>query len=122
MDAPTSTDFLPSESIEPAQAVLAEVTCNWAEEPDALKSTTAVIVHAARDMLVLEAPDPSLVLPSVGTAMFVAGDGRQVYGRLPNTAGAADSWCPSAPARSAAIRGCVSAWPVRCAARRCPRR
>ncbi len=82
MDAPLSTDLPPPDSTEPAQAVLAEVTCTWAEQADVLKSVLAVIVHAARDMLILEAADQHPALPSVGTAMFVAGANQRVYGRL----------------------------------------
>lgn len=60
-------------------AVLAEVTCAWG---DADESTTAVIVHAARDMLVLEASDSRRDLPPLGTEMRVHGASGDVVGRL----------------------------------------
>lgn len=74
MDSPVHD----SSGVEP-HAVLAEVTCAWG---DADESTTAVIVHAARDMLVLEASDSTRDLPPVGTEMRVHGAAGDYVGRL----------------------------------------
>jgi hypothetical protein len=85
MDSPVSADHPapaagPAQpDLEPAHAVLAEVTCRWgvSEEP-----ATAVIVHAAREMLVLEATDPGQALPALGTEIQVLGASHDVTGRL----------------------------------------
>jgi hypothetical protein len=72
-----------------AQAVLAEVTCTWDELPADETSAqttgeqaTAVIVHAGRDMLVLEAADPLRTLPPLGTLVNVTSDTQHTTGRL----------------------------------------
>jgi hypothetical protein len=67
---------------EPAQAVLAEVTCTWSHDMSAPEHTTALVVHAAREMLVLEATDPRHALPALGTLLEVTGDIEQLTGRL----------------------------------------
>jgi hypothetical protein len=82
MDSLPSTDPDSAHGREPAQAVLVGVTCSWGEAPNEPESVTAVIVHAARDMLVLEATDPARILPPMGTAMQVKGLTQQVDGRL----------------------------------------
>jgi hypothetical protein len=63
-----------------AHAVLAEVNCSWGEGD--LDQATAVIVHAALEMLVLEAIDPNRVLPPLGTEVRVTSDTRDLTGRL----------------------------------------
>jgi hypothetical protein len=68
------------DSTDSAQAVLAEVTCRWGEGSE--DTASAVIVHAARDMLVLEAADPRRVLPPLGTEVHVTSESRDVSGRL----------------------------------------
>jgi hypothetical protein len=77
MDVRTSTD-----TAEPAQAVLAEVTCRWNDDVTGPDQATAVVVHAARDMLVLEAANPRQALPPLGTVIEVSGDIEQLTGRL----------------------------------------
>jgi hypothetical protein len=69
---------------ESAQAVLAEVTCTWGEPATDAASdrATAVIVHAGRDVLVLEAADPLRTLPPLGTLVNVTGPTQQTTGRL----------------------------------------
>lgn len=44
-------------------AVLAELECTWGDA----QSTRALVVHAGREMLILEASDPERPLPDVGT-------------------------------------------------------
>ena len=56
---------------------LAMVTCSW--DPG---SADAVIVHSAPHMLVLEATDPGVVLPTIGTHIQVNGDSLALSGRL----------------------------------------
>jgi hypothetical protein len=65
-------------------AVLAEVTCTWgdADENEERGGTTAAVVHSARGMLVLEATDPSVTLPSIGTALQIDDGTDQVTGRM----------------------------------------
>ncbi len=64
-------------------AVLAEVTCTWADDDDADgHATTAAVVHSARDMLVLELTDASVVLPSIGTTLHVSDGTETVSGRI----------------------------------------
>jgi hypothetical protein len=60
-------------------AVLADVTCCWGAAED---RTTAVIVHAARGMLVLEAVDPGVTLPPLGTEVRVSGEMQELTGRV----------------------------------------
>lgn len=67
------------DSLPQMQAVLAEATCIWA---DADERTNAVIVHAARDILVLEATDTSRTLPPLGTEVRVRSDSGDQTGRL----------------------------------------
>ncbi|MGI9148267.1 MAG: hypothetical protein ACR2IK_17225 [Chloroflexota bacterium] len=67
---------------EPTQAVLAEVTCLWRDNENAPCQATAVLVHAGRDMLVLEASNPRQALPPVGTLIQVGGDIEHQTGRL----------------------------------------
>jgi hypothetical protein len=64
-------------------AVLAEVTCTWANEDDVEGgAATAAVVHSARDMLVLELTDASVSLPSIGTALQVSDGTEAVSGRI----------------------------------------
>jgi hypothetical protein len=81
MDLRTATDPHPSDT-EAAQAVLAEVTCTWSHDLNAPENTTALVIHAARDMLVLEATDPRTALPALGTLLEVTGDIEHLSGRL----------------------------------------
>ena len=78
MDSPASFDPHAADGAGPAHAVLAEVSCRWLEHDP----VTAVILHTAQDMLVLEAADPRQTLPPLGTLMHVSGDALQVSGRL----------------------------------------
>ena len=82
MDLRVTTDLGAADSTGPAQAVLAEVTCTWSHDMNAPQQATAVVVHAAREMLVLEASNPRQVLPALGTLMQVSGDLEQLTGRL----------------------------------------
>jgi len=75
-------DFRAAETSEPAQAVLAEVTCTWNHDLNGPERTTAVVVHVARDMLVLEATNPRQALPALGTLIAVTGDIESLTGRL----------------------------------------
>ncbi len=58
-------------------AVLAQVTCTWAEG-----QATAVVVHSGGGMLVLEATDPRADLPPIGAPVEVRGQGEPKRGRL----------------------------------------
>jgi hypothetical protein len=78
MDSPASFDPHDADAVGPAHAVLAEVSCQWLEH----KPVTAVILHTANDMLVLEAADPRQTLPPLGTLMHVSGDALKISGRL----------------------------------------
>jgi PilZ domain len=60
-----------------SNAFLAEVTCTWESE-----AISAAVVHSAHDMLVLEATDPSVSLPSIGTALQVSDGTDEITGRL----------------------------------------
>jgi hypothetical protein len=79
MDSTAPTDQHLPNVAETAHAVLAEVTCRWGDADD---QTTAVIVHSARGMLVLEAADSSRPLPPAGTEVRVAGAREDLVGRL----------------------------------------
>jgi hypothetical protein len=68
------------DATDATQAVLAEVTCSWGD--GGVEQATAVIVHAGRDMLVLEAADPRRVLPPLGTEVHVTGESKDLNGRL----------------------------------------
>src|SRR5437868_1755338 len=85
MDSPISIDPHADDNAGPAHAVLAEVTCTWvgstADGPPP-EPTTAVMLHASRDMLVLEAADPRRPLPPVGTLVHVRGEIVKHTGRL----------------------------------------
>src|SRR5258708_31149335 len=78
MDSTVSFDPHAADGTGAAHAVLAEVTCRWLEH----EPITAVILHAAKDMLVLEAADPRLTLPPLGTVMQVNGEALKVSSRL----------------------------------------
>jgi hypothetical protein len=71
-----------ADTTDPVQAVLAEVTCAWSHDMNAPGQTTAVVVHAAREMLVLEASNPRQALPALGTLIQVTGDIGPLTGRL----------------------------------------
>jgi hypothetical protein len=74
-----------AEGAGPAHAVLAEVTCRWVETSEDgpnPEPVTAVILHAASDLLVLEAADPRQTLPPLGTLVQVSGETLMVTGRL----------------------------------------
>ena len=81
MDLRTATDRQAADT-EPAQAVLAEVTCTWSHDMNAPEQATAVVVHAAQEMLVLEASNPRQALPALGTLVDVSGDIEPLTGRL----------------------------------------
>jgi len=76
MDSPASLD--PHDLAGPVHAVLAEVTCQWPPS----QPMTAVILHAASDMLVLESANPRQTLPPLGTLVHVSGETLKVTGRL----------------------------------------
>jgi hypothetical protein len=78
MDSTVSFDSHAADATGAAHAVLAEVTCRWLDH----EPITAVILHTAKDMLVLEAADPRLTLPPLGTVMQVNGEALKVAGRL----------------------------------------
>src|SRR5207247_1076084 len=78
MDSTASFDPHAADGTGPEHAVLAEVTCRWLEQ----EPVTAVILHTAKDMLVLEAADARQTLPPLGTLMHVSGAALQVTGRL----------------------------------------
>jgi PilZ domain len=64
-------------------SVLAEVTCAWDDAEDKPGGeATAAIVHRAPEMLVLEASDPNVVLPPLGTVVRVNGQSQVLSGRL----------------------------------------
>jgi PilZ domain len=64
-------------------AVLAEVDCTWGDnKDDPGGAITAAVVHSARGVLVLEATDPSVILPSIGTPLQVNDGTQEVAGRL----------------------------------------
>jgi len=70
----------PTDITGPAHAVLTTVHCNWAAGAQGLD---ALVLHAAKDMLVLEAAEPTAALPPLGTAMRIATDDwGQLAGRL----------------------------------------
>ncbi len=69
-------------TLEPDQALLAEVTCCWRDDDNAPQQANAVLVHAGRDMLVLEASSPRQALPPLGTLMEVTGHFELLTGRL----------------------------------------
>jgi hypothetical protein len=82
MDLRVSTDVGVADNTEPAQAVLAAVTCRWGDDPDPADDTTAAVVHASRDMLILEATNPRQAFPPLGTLVHVSGDIEHPTGRL----------------------------------------
>lgn len=69
-----------------ADAVLAEVSCTWQvdrEQDSVVEQARAVVLHSARGVLVLEAVDPRVALPTIGTEVHVEQKaGVQVSGRL----------------------------------------
>jgi hypothetical protein len=75
-----AADTQAMDATDASQAVLAEVTCSWGE--GGVEQAMAVIVHAGRDMLVLEAADPRRVLPPLGTEVHVRGKSKDLDGRL----------------------------------------
>jgi hypothetical protein len=79
MDSPAPNAYATPDKVDPAHAVLAEVRCRWGDADD---QTTAVIVHAARGMLILEANDPSYALPPLGTQLHVINETEELVGRL----------------------------------------
>src|SRR5438105_681396 len=84
MDSPASAEPFAEESLLTVNAVLAEVTCNWDEaEGQTAGRTTAVVVHNAHGVLVLEASDPKLPLPPVGAPVAITGmHDEPLFGRL----------------------------------------
>jgi hypothetical protein len=83
MASPSSIEPRGADAAGPVHAVLAEVTCSWVESSEAeLEPAIAVILHAASDMLVLEAADPRQKLPPLGTLVHVQGDKVNATGRL----------------------------------------
>jgi hypothetical protein len=79
MDSPAPHTFATPDTVDPAHAVLAEVACRWGDADD---HTSAVIVHSARGMLILETTDPSCSLPPLGTQMRVTTETEEFVGRL----------------------------------------
>jgi hypothetical protein len=81
MDAPAPNTADEIGNSGPAHAVLAQVRVAWG--PKGL-GVTAVVLHAARDMLVLEADSPGQALPPLGTPVVVSGEvvGEHCDGRL----------------------------------------
>jgi hypothetical protein len=62
----------------PVEAVLAQVRVTWEEG-----ETLAAVVHSARGMLVLEAPEPRAILPGIGTPVQVnTGEVEPLSGRV----------------------------------------
>src|SRR5437879_13320137 len=78
MDSPTSLDPRAGDGAGPVHAVLTEVSCRWLEH----EPVTAVVLHTAREMLVLEAADPRQTLPPLGTRVRVSGESLNASGRL----------------------------------------
>src|SRR5690349_2171179 len=64
----------------PEHAVLAELECRWGDTPP--ESTRAVVVHAGRDMWILEASDPNFALPAMGTEVRLIDESGEQVGRL----------------------------------------
>src|SRR5438105_3409595 len=63
--------------------VLAEVTLSWpGGDAQPAGQAVAFIVHSAPGMLVLEATDPALTLPPLGTQVQVRGEKQRLTGRL----------------------------------------
>jgi hypothetical protein len=58
-------------------AVLAELECSWGDE-----RTKAVVVHATREMLILEASNPQRALPAAGTDVRLVDASGERTGRL----------------------------------------
>jgi hypothetical protein len=75
-------DSRTADTAGPAQAVLAEVTCTWSHDLNAPELTTAVVVHVAREMVVLESTNPRQALPALGTLIDITGDIERLSGRL----------------------------------------
>jgi hypothetical protein len=85
MDSPTSIEPETDDTAGPAHAVLAEVICSWgssSEDGPHPERAAAVILHAARDLLVLEAADPRQTLPPPGTLVHVRGESQNLTGRV----------------------------------------
>jgi hypothetical protein len=82
MDSRAPHDTGDVENSHVVNAVLAEVTCAWGDKNRPSGQTTAVVVHSGQGMLVLEATDPGLTLPPIGTAMRVTSETEDVTGRL----------------------------------------
>jgi len=66
-----------SESLGPAAAVLAHVHVTWEGG-----AADAALLHAASALLVLEATEPTLVLPPIGTPIALQGDSPEATGHL----------------------------------------
>jgi hypothetical protein len=64
----------------PEHAVLAELDCSWGDT--AADSTRAVVVHASRDVWILEAADPMIALPAAGTQVRLIDESGQRTGRV----------------------------------------
>jgi hypothetical protein len=75
----TDTSDRTDETAERTHAVLAEVTCRWGLADE---QATAVIVHAGRGMLVLEATESERQLPPLGTEMRVVSETQELVGRV----------------------------------------
>lgn len=68
----------PTDDHAPAHAVLAHTLVRWADGSESV----AVLLHAARTMLVLESTTPDQPLPDLGTDVSVSWDAHTVTGRL----------------------------------------
>lgn len=83
MDSPASIASHFPDTPGAVQAVLAEVTCTWVDSSEnAIEPVTAVILHRAADVLVLEAANPRLKLPPLGTLVQVQAETLKLTGRL----------------------------------------
>ena len=80
MNAPRSGNLPLDAARGAAHAVLTEVTCCWGDKPT--ERISAVVLHAARDMWVLEAADARQALPPLGTALSLLGGPQDLPARL----------------------------------------
>jgi PilZ domain-containing protein len=73
----------PADHSGPAHAVLTTVHCTWhASTSVGPETVEALVLHAGRDMLVLEAAPADGVLPPLGTTLEIVDDRQQRVGRV----------------------------------------
>jgi hypothetical protein len=84
MDSTATPDLSSTEQTTVVNAVLAQVHVTWknADSDEAAGEVTAAVLHSGRGMLVLEAMDHDVHLPSLGTTLEVRGETTQCTGRL----------------------------------------